>query len=227
MSIGAPDAVLTLDLGTERRVTSPAALQPCSPAALQVHVSEAVTVYASRIVASLTFDWMAPAHTLLVLYSLNPATGGWSMGGAVQSAPGAPTSLNLTDGGANAAAGVRARFLRLYLADPSVYVAPSPNGTVPMTQTPSPPPPPLPPPLAPQQPRYPPSPSLPMLALRELGVSSCALSEAAVGAACLTMPSRGRHSSPPWPPEAGSGRRACTLWRRSRVLRRAQREGAA
>ena len=32
VSIGAPDAVLTLDLGTERRVTSPAALQPCSPA---------------------------------------------------------------------------------------------------------------------------------------------------------------------------------------------------
>ena len=96
---------------------------------------------------------MAPAHTLLVLYSLNQARGEWSVGGAVQSATVAPTSLNLTNGGANAATGIRARFLRLYLADPSVYVVPSPNAT----EGPSPPPPP-PTPLAPPQPQAPPPP---------------------------------------------------------------------
>jgi hypothetical protein len=116
---------------------------------------------------------MAPAHTLLVLYSPNQAKGGWSVGGAVQRAKVAPTSLNLTDGGANAATGIRARFLRLYLADPSIYVVPSPNAT----EGPSPPPPP-PTPLAP------PEPGLPMFALRELSVSSCALSEAAATPTC-------------------------------------------
>jgi len=139
---------------------------------------------------------MAPAHTLLVLYSLNQARGEWSVGGAVQSATVAPTSLNLTDGGANAATGIRARFLRLYLADPSVYVVPSPNAT----EGPSPPPPPPtplappyqgfvttfppPPPPAAPTPEMPLPPGLPMFALRELSVNSCALSEAAVAPTC-------------------------------------------
>jgi hypothetical protein len=93
VAVGAPDAVLTLDLGSERRV------------------------------ANLTFEWEAPAHSVLALYSGEQAGSEWRMGGAVQGAPaGGPSTLALSDGGASAGGGVSARYLRLYLAEPSVYV---------------------------------------------------------------------------------------------------------
>ena len=54
-AVGVPDAVLTLDLGSARHVTN------------------------------LTFDWKAPAHSILVLYSLTlDSDGAWSLGGSVQ-----------------------------------------------------------------------------------------------------------------------------------------------
>ena len=96
MSVGAPDAVLTLDLGLERTVTA------------------------------VTFDWLpidengalAAANSILVLYTTS-ATGDadWSPGASVLNAWEPTISLSLSDGGANAALGVMARRLRLYLRD--------------------------------------------------------------------------------------------------------------
>ena len=96
LSSGAPDAVLTVDLG------------------------------ATRQVSHLTLNWKSPAYSLLVLYSAASAGDDWRVGAtftqlaALNANPSRmPNSTaTLSDGGANAAAiGIRARRLRLYMAD--------------------------------------------------------------------------------------------------------------
>ena len=90
------DAVLTLDLGYER------------------HLSE------------LRFEWGASAaRSILALYANTISDDGWSVGGVVHQADDALVALSMSDGGANSA-GVRARYLRLYLAD--AVTTPSPPG---------------------------------------------------------------------------------------------------
>ena len=115
LSAGAPDAVLTLDLGVLRTVTQ------------------------------ILLDWEAPAHSLLVLYS--PTASGsddWRAGASVYALPSAPTALNITDETVQAGGsiGVSARRLRLYMADASTFL----NGS-----------------------------TVPVFALREVEVTSCAL----------------------------------------------------
>ena len=95
LSSGAPDAVFTIDFGATRRLTN------------------------------LTLDWEAPAYSLLVLYSAATAGDDWRVGGTINdlealyaTPPRSPTStVALSDGSANAAVGVSARRLRLYMAD--------------------------------------------------------------------------------------------------------------
>ena len=96
LSSGAPDAVLTIDLAAVRQVTQ------------------------------LTLEWESPAYTLLVLYSVSSVGDDWRVGGALTelealvAPPRMPTqNMTLGDGSANAAVGVRARRLRLYMADPA------------------------------------------------------------------------------------------------------------
>ena len=119
-SVGAPDAVLDLDLGFE------------------------------RVIKQVNFDWEAPAHSLIVLYTTSQMEHDWSVGASVLHSEMAPASLQLSDGGANAAIGVVASRLRFYLTDPS-GVAPGNS-------------------------------SLPMIAVREVSVTSCALGEASITA---------------------------------------------
>ena len=91
------NAVLTLDLGYER------------------HLSE------------LRFEWGASAaRSILALYANTISDDGWSVGGFVHQAADALVALNMSDGVANSA-GVRARYLRLYLAD--AVTTPSPPGS--------------------------------------------------------------------------------------------------
>ena len=88
LSVGVPDAVLTLDLGFE------------------------------SVVTGVQFEWEAPASSILVLYT-SSATGDdmWELGASTHDASKPQTALALAVGGANAAVGVRARRLRLYLAN--------------------------------------------------------------------------------------------------------------
>ena len=101
MSVGAPDAVLTIDLAHERTVTG------------------------------VTFNWEAPVMSVLVLYTTSATSDtDWLLGASVLNAQDAPTAMSLSDGGANAAQGVTARRLRLYLRDPISAV--SYNASLPM-----------------------------------------------------------------------------------------------
>ena len=102
LSSGASEAVLTIDLGAVRQV------------------------------AQLTLEWESPAYTLLVLYSGSSIGDDWRVGGAltelealVATPPRMPTqNMTLRDGSGNAAVGVRARRLRLYMADPANATTP-------------------------------------------------------------------------------------------------------
>jgi hypothetical protein len=92
MHAGSPDAVLTLDLGFP------------------------------RVVTGLELEWEIPAYTLLVLYSetvLTPDV--WRVGAVVSNTGVVPYRVGMGEVGAatsNAAsAGVRARFIRLYMRD--------------------------------------------------------------------------------------------------------------
>ena len=112
MSVGTPDAILTVDLGSVRRV------------------------------ARLNFEWVAPARSLLVLYLAAAGTaagmgtgtgtgtddGDWRIGASAYRTT--ISTMNLTDGSAASVLGVSARYLRLYLADPSA-TAPG-NASLPM-----------------------------------------------------------------------------------------------
>ena len=103
LSSGTRDAILTIDLGAKRQLIN------------------------------ITFDWESPAYSVLVLYSAASFGDSWNIGGTLNelealyaNPPRSPRSfLTLSDGGANAAIGVLARRLRVYMADPT-------NGTAPV-----------------------------------------------------------------------------------------------
>ena len=142
LSVGVPDALLTIDLGFERLVTNVA------------------------------FDWEAPAHSVLIFYSASRAGSDWTLAASVHKSEVAPTSLQLTDGSANAAVGVVARRLRLYLADGSASAAQSRTPSVWPTNATAPSPSPPPPPLG--------NITHVMLGIREVNITSCALAESTV-----------------------------------------------
>ena len=115
LSSGAPDAAITIDLGFTRQLTN------------------------------LTFEWKSPAYSVLVLYSTQTAGDDWRLGGilnkpeappvpppsppmhppwvmtaeteALKASPPSSVTVVLSDGGANAAVGISARRLRVYMAD--------------------------------------------------------------------------------------------------------------
>ena len=96
MTVGAPDAVLTVDLGSERRVSKVSIL------------------------------WQHAAQKVMALYSSSGPSdpNAWSLGAANEVGPfnvisiDTPLVLTLSEGGANAAAaGVSARYIRLYMSN--------------------------------------------------------------------------------------------------------------
>ena len=93
LSVGRPDALLTLDLG------------------------------ASRLVQSLTFNWKYPAKSLLVMYSTASAGSTWEIGGSISGASDSgPAALAITTA-SSGASGAVARRLRLYMSDHVAYNA--------------------------------------------------------------------------------------------------------
>ena len=105
LSVGRPDAVLTLDLGSR------------------------------RFVEAITFQWRDPARSVLILQSQSAAGDEWEVAANVQwtvvslAAVPATHRISLTDaaaaGDASSAPGVVAQRLRLYLADPLDRRAPA------------------------------------------------------------------------------------------------------
>ena len=125
LSSGAPDALLTIDLGGTRHVTG------------------------------LTLDWLAKPRDLLVLYSSQAGGDDWHVGAV---AVGGATDTVSLGGEADSTSGVRARRLRLYMANPLGVPAPPPPPPASTDSTGG---------------------ALPMFALYELHVASCADSELA------------------------------------------------